>query len=61
MHKFIRYSTTILHSQKYTFIPPSCYDISTKPNPIVSISLGSDEGSYCHLNLRVNQFIFSAL
>lgn len=60
MLKFIRYSTPILHSQKYTFIPPSCYDINTKPNPVVSITLGNDEGSYCNLDFRVYYHLFSA-
>lgn len=37
-----RPAASLLHLLKYTFIPPSCYDINAKANPVVSITIGND-------------------
>ena len=40
---------------KYNYIAPSCYDLDTKPNPVVSITLGSNEKKTYELHLRVKK------
>ena len=53
MLSFARNTGSILRHIRYTFIPPSCYDIDAKPNPVVSVTLGTEEASYCDLHFRV--------
>lgn len=48
-----RGSVPLLRTLKYTFIPPSCYEIDAKPNPVVSVTIGNDEAAYCDLHFRV--------
>lgn len=43
----------LLTSIRYNFIPPSCYDISAKPNPVICVTLGNEEGAFCDLHFRV--------
>ncbi len=53
MIKFARCTPSFLRSIKYTFIPPSTYDILAKPNPVVCVTLGNDKGAVCDLHFRV--------
>ena len=54
MIKFLTKKTPITFNCKYTYLPPSCYDISTKPNPVVSVTLGNSKVTVCDLQFRVN-------
>lgn len=53
MIKFTRFVNPLIRVPKYTFIPPSCYDIEAKPNPVVSVTIGTNEGAYCDLHFTV--------
>jgi hypothetical protein len=60
MLKFTQFSHTLTRSIKYNYIPPSSYDILVKPNPVVRVTVGHDEGAYCDLHFRVSlSFYFS--
>lgn len=48
-----RNAVPLVRSIKYSFIPPSCYEIDAKPNPVVSVTIGNDEAAYCDLHFRV--------
>ncbi len=53
MLKFTRFSSSLTRTVRYTFIPPSCYDLQVKPNPVVCVTLGNDQGAVCDLHFRV--------
>ena len=57
MLKFTRFTSSLTRSVKYTFIPPSCYDLQVKPNPVVCVTLGNDNGAFCDLHFRVTYLI----
>jgi hypothetical protein len=44
---------SLTRTLKYSIIPTSCYDILAKPNPIISVKIGNDDGIFCNLNFRV--------
>ena len=48
-----RSAVLLLRTLKYTFIPPSCYEVEAKPNPVVAVTIGNDEAAYCDLHFRV--------
>ena len=48
-----RNAVPLVRTIKYSFIPPSCYEIDAKPNPVVSVTIGNDEAVYCDLHFRV--------
>jgi hypothetical protein len=60
MIKFARSTPSLIRNLKYTFIPPSCYDIQTKPNPVVCVTLGNDSGAFCDLHFRVSKLLCSS-
>jgi hypothetical protein len=43
----------LTHSNIYTFIPPSSYDIQTKINPIINVTLGTDRSDLCNIQFRL--------
>lgn len=43
----------LTHANKFTFIPPSCYNISSKPNPVINVTLGNDQFDLCVVQFRV--------
>ena len=51
--KFIR----LTHNNKFTFIPPSCYEIQSKVNPVINVTLGTDKADFCNIQFRVIYFI----
>ncbi len=42
MRKIINSCVRLTKSNKYTFIPPSQYDLKHKPNSIISITFAND-------------------
>ena len=54
MIKIATRSLRITHQNKYSFIPPSCYRIETKPNPVINVILGTDQADYCNIQFRVS-------
>lgn len=60
MIKFTKFAPSLIQSLRYSFIPPSCYDIEAKPNPIVCVTLGNDDGAFCDLHFRVFFYINTA-
>lgn len=61
MIKFSKLVPSLVHASRYTFIPPSCYDIQAKPNPIVCVTLGNNDGAFCDLHFRVSEILYSYL
>jgi hypothetical protein len=43
----------LTHNNKYTFIPPSQYDIKSKTNPVINVTLGTDKADFCIIQFRV--------
>lgn len=37
----------------YSFIPPSCYDVQSKTNPIINVTLGTDRSDVCNIQFRL--------
>jgi hypothetical protein len=46
-------SLRLTHQNKFTFIPASCYKIETKPNPVINVTLGTDQSDICNIQFRV--------
>lgn len=44
---------SLTHCPKFTYIPPSCYDIKSKVNPIINVTLGNDNSDFCNIQFRV--------
>jgi hypothetical protein len=61
MIRYSKVAPSLLQTIKYQITPTSCYDILAKPNPIISVTIGNDDGIFCNLNLRVKEFLFSYL
>lgn len=57
MLKFTRFSPSLTKTIKYNFLPPSCYDIQLKPNPVICVTLGNNDGPFCDLHFRVHKNI----
>lgn len=53
MIKIVSQSLRLTHQTKYNFIPPSCYKIESKPNPVINVVLGTDQADVCTLQFRV--------
>lgn len=53
MIKLLGKGTSLMKNIKYSFIPPSNYDILAKPNSIVCVTLGNNEGAFCDVHFRV--------
>ena len=53
MLKFTQFSHSLTRTIKFNFIPPSCYDILAKPNPVICVTFGNNDGVFCDLHLRV--------
>ena len=43
----------LTHKNKFTFVPPSCYNIESKPNPVINVVLGTDQTDFCTIQFRV--------
>lgn len=54
MLKYTKIARALTQNIKYNFQPPSCYNIEAKPNPVVCVTLGNDQGAFCDLHFRVN-------
>ena len=54
MIKIVSHCLRFTHKNKYTFVPPSCYDIQSKPNPVINVTLGTDQADFCNIQFRVN-------
>ncbi len=61
MIKIANYCLRLTHINKFTFIPPSCYDIESKPNPVINVTLGNDQSDFCNVQFRVRYTFNSAL
>lgn len=48
-NKFIR----LTQKNVYTFIPPSCYDVQSKINPVINVTLGTDKSDLCNIQFRL--------
>lgn len=59
MIKFLTKRTPITFNCRYTFLPPSCYNIEAKPNPVISVTLGNSKAAVCDLHFRVHAQLFS--
>lgn len=53
MLKFASQCIRLTQKNKYTFIPPSCYNIESKPNPVINVVLGNDQADFCNIQFRV--------
>lgn len=54
MIKFANRCVRLTHNNKFTFIPASCYKIESKPNPVINVTLGTDQADFCNIQFRVN-------
>lgn len=54
MIKIVSRSLRLTHQNNYSFIPPSCYRIESKPNPVINVTLGTDQNDVCNIQFRVN-------
>lgn len=43
----------LTQKNKFTFVPPSCYNIESKPNPVINVVLGTDQADFCTIQFRV--------
>jgi hypothetical protein len=53
MIKIATHSVRLLHQNKFNFIPPSCYNVESKPNPVINVTLGTDQADFCNIQFRV--------
>lgn len=56
MNKMLKIATQCMRltqKNKFTFVPPSCYNIESKPNPVINVVLGTDQADFCTIQFRV--------
>jgi hypothetical protein len=61
MIKIATQSFRLLHINKFNFIPPSCSNIESKPNPVINVTLGTDQADFCNIQFRVLSFLSSVV
>ena len=54
MIKFLTKANPMIFNSKFTFIPPSCYDLETKPNPVISVTMANGKATSVDLQFRVS-------
>ena len=59
MRKIVSQGSPMLNKIRYNYIPVSTYKIQNKPNPIVAVTLGSDNQTLFDLHFRVFTILFS--
>lgn len=50
----------LTHKNKFSYIPPSCYKVESKANPVINVVLGNDQADFCNIQFRVKFIINSA-
>lgn len=53
-------TSAIIQKLRYNYIPPSCYNISDKVNPVLRLTLGNANANLFTMNIRVNISLITA-
>lgn len=60
MRKFASQGSALLNKVKYNYIPVSLYKIQNKPNPVVAVTISTDQQPLFDLQFRVTLISLSS-